>query len=185
MRKLLLVSMIGFGATTMAFADCKPEDVNGGVNMQAVIMNSEEGIKERKSMQTEIDNKNKEFTKKAEELRKLEEQLQSQKSLISEAERTKKIREYQEKAQNFQKDEMDFKRVMQEKEMKVTQRIYQEAAKIAQDLAKEKNYNTLVEQSSGVLLYARCYEEVTDEIIKRYNALKNKTPSTKGAKTQK
>ena len=50
------------------------------------------------------------------------------------------------------------------------QKILQNLAVVIEDVAKKKSYDLVFERGSGALLYASKIDDITDEVVKGYNA---------------
>jgi Skp family chaperone for outer membrane proteins len=88
---------------------------------------------------------------------------------MSEADKNKKMQEFQKKVQDYQTTKYNFQQMMQKEEGEATNKIYREASAEIQAIGKEKDYELVLEKSSGVLLYAKQAEDITEEVLMRYN----------------
>ena len=125
------------------------------VDMQAVILNVEEGKKARSELEQEIKAKEKELLGRKEELDKMNKDWKEQAPLLSEQARMKKQQEFQEKFMALRNDEMKFQGEIKRKEQMATQKIAVSVGKFVNDLAKNRGYEMVFEANSAGLLYLK------------------------------
>ena len=159
----------------------KAEAKYGIVDMQAVILNVEEGKQARANLEKEIKEKEKELVKKKEELDKMNEDWQKQKDLLSEQAKANKQKEFQEKFMGLRNEEMKFQNEIKGKEAQATQKIAASVSKIVNDLGKSKGLDMVFEMNSAGLVYLKDPVDLTKEAIAAFEdqAKKAKTSAKK------
>ena len=140
----------------------------GVVDMQAVIVNVEEGKEARASLEKEIKAKEKELQTKKSELDKLNEEWKKQAPLLSEDARLKKQQEFQEKFLTLRNNEMEFQANIKRKEQQATQGIAVKVAQVVESLAKNKKLEAVFETNSAGLLYLDEPVDLTKDVIAAY-----------------
>ncbi len=151
----------------------------GVVDMQAVILNVEEGKAARSGLEKEIKAKEADFQKKKEELDKLNKEWQSKAALLTEEARGNKQKEFQEKFMQYRNDEMAFRDEIKRKEQKATQGIAIKVAGMVEKMAAEKKLEIVFETNSAGLLYVQAPLDMTKEVIDRYTKEKPKSSDVK------
>ncbi len=140
----------------------------GIIDMQAIILNVEDGKTARTDLEKEIKGKEGEFTKRREELDKLNKDWQGQAALMSEEARMAKQKDFQEKFMSLRNDEGAFRDEVKRKEQKATQSIAAKVEGIVQKMAKEKGLDVVFEVNSAGLLYVNQPVDITKDVIDVY-----------------
>ncbi len=141
----------------------------GIIDMQAVILNVQEGKDARAALEKEIKGKEGEFTKRREELDKMNKDWQGQAALMSEEARMSKQKEFQEKFMSLRNDEGAFRDDVKKKEQKATQGIASKVEVIVQKMSKDKGLEIVFEVNSAGLLYINQPVDLTKEVIDQYS----------------
>ncbi len=151
------------------------------VDMQAVILNVEEGKAARGALEKEIKEKQKELGKRKEELDKMNEEWTKQAPLLNEQARMAKQKEFQEKFMGLRNDEMAFQEEIKKKEGLATQKIAMTVTKLVNDIAKSKSLEMVFETSSAGLVYLKDPVDLTKDVISAFEAQskKDKTEAKK------
>lgn len=140
----------------------------GIIDMQAIILNVEDGKTARADLEKEIKGKEGEFTKRREELDKLNKDWQGQAALMSEEARMAKQKDFQEKFMSLRNDEGAFRDDVKRKEQKATQAIAAKVEGLVQKMAKDKGLEVVFEVNSAGLLYINQPVDITKEVIDAY-----------------
>ncbi len=155
----------GLGFADVASAEGRKYAV---VDMQAVIVNVEEGKAARTDLEKEIKDKEKELQKQKEELDKMNDEWKSKASLLSEEARMNKQKDFQEKFLALRNAEMEFQANIKRKEQKATQTIAIKVAGLVEKIAKERSIEAVFEANSAGLLYLQEPVDLTKEVVDRY-----------------
>jgi outer membrane protein len=140
----------------------------GLIDMQAVILNVQEGKDARAALEKEIKGKEGDFTKRREELDKMNKEWQGQAALMSEEARLTKQKDFQEKFLSLRNDEQAFRDDVKRKEQKATQAIAGKVEGMVQKLAKDKGLEVVFEINSAGLLYVNDPVDLTKDVIDAY-----------------
>jgi outer membrane protein len=144
----------------------------GIIDMQAVILNVEEGKQARAELEKKIKAKESEFNKRREELDKMNKDFQGQSALLSEEARLNKQKEFQEKFLAFRNDEMAFRDAVKQDEQKATQGIAAKVEGMVKKLASEKGLDVVFEINNAGLLYLAQPVDLTKDVIANYGKKK-------------
>jgi outer membrane protein len=144
----------------------------GIIDMQAIILNVEEGKSARAELEKKIKAKEVEFNKRREELDKMNKDWQTQSALMSEEARLNKQKEFQEKFLALRNDEMAFRDSVKGDEQKATQGIAAKVESLVQKMAKEKSLDAVFEINNAGLLYINQPVDLTKDVIQAYGKKK-------------
>jgi outer membrane protein len=114
-----------------------------------------------------------------EELKKLKEELEKKALLLSEAARGDKERDYQQKLKEFQRYTKDVQEELQQQDADHTRRILEEIFKVIKAIGEDEKYTLVLEKTESSILYADDQIDLTDKIIKAYDARYAKGSSVK------
>ena len=160
----------------------------GVIDMQRIILSTDEGREARAALEKEMKAKEEEFRKKKEELDKLNKEWKDQAPLLSEEARIRKQQDFQEKLMSLRNDEMTFTNQLKQKEGQATQRIAMKVTSMMPEIAKDspKKVAGIFEVNSSGIVWLEDPIDFTDQVIKKYNETtksegKKGTESTKAA----
>lgn len=161
----LLSSIVAFAKTDTPSSTLKL----AVVDIQAAILQTDEGKKAKSNLEKDVEKKKKELLEKQKELKKLEEEYQAQQSILSDSDKMMKQKNFQEKLQSFQQDQFKMEQDMRKKEVEISQNIYKGLVQTIDKISKKKDYDFVFEKGSGALLYAKKFDDITNEVIQDYN----------------
>ncbi|MHB1398943.1 MAG: OmpH/Skp family outer membrane protein [Trichloromonadaceae bacterium] len=148
------------------------ENKIGYVDLQKALNTSEAG----KAAKEKISKKVKEYEgtidTRQKEIKKLKEELEKQAMLLSEDARGAKERDYQQKVKEFQRFTKDIQEELQQKDNEFTKQILEELFKVIKDVGEKEGYTLILEQSESSILYADEKVNLTDKVIKAFDAKK-------------
>ncbi len=150
----------------------------GVVDIQAVILNVEEGKAARAKLEKEIKNQEKTLKSRRAQIEKIGKEMQSKMALMSNEARMKKQKEVQAKLLKWRKDEYDFQSSIKKRENQATQQIAVRIAKLSEKISSEKKLSLVFEANSSGLLYVANPINLTKEIIDRYPKFVKTLPKT-------
>lgn len=142
----------------------------GIVDMQKVILNVSEGKAARAKLEEEIKKIDADLKKERDALNKMGKDIQGQAALLSEAARATKQQEFQEKFMELRNKEMKLQQEIKAKEQNATQDIAMKVAKMVEKMSQKQDFDAVFETSSAGLLYLKNPTNLTDEVIKTYEA---------------
>lgn len=171
LRLVLVVALSGLTSSLIAVTaqvQAKDNSKFAVIDMQAVILNVDEGKAARSELEAEIKKKEAEFAKQKAELDKMNEEWKGQAAVLSESARMKKQQEFQEKFLELRNAEMGFQQDIKRREQKATQKIAMGVAKLVEDISKAKGYEAVFETNSAGLLYLKDPVDLTKDVIAAY-----------------
>lgn len=146
----------------------------GYANLQKALNESEAGIKAKNDLKEADLKLEDEFKSKQEELKKMKDEIDKKSIAWNKETREKKEAEFKARVQEFQKAFMQKGDELNKKKSEAEAKIITELRDVVSSFAKEKGYTYIFEGSVGVILHAPADAEITDEIIKAYNAKRRK-----------
>ena len=175
----MMMALLVFNAEGVAVAKAGKDAKYAVVDMQAVIMNVEEGKKARSDLEKEIKAKEKELLSRKQELDKMNQEWKEQSPLLSEQARMKKQQEFQEKFMSLRNEEMQFQNEIKRKEQMATQKIAVSVSKYVNELARSRGYEMVFESNSSGLLYLKNPVDLTKDVIENFGGDKAKGKTAK------
>lgn len=154
------------------------------VDMQAAILQTEEGKSAKVKIEKEAQSKRDALIKQQEDLNTLGQEFQSQQGVLSDESKLERQKEIQSKMQALRTAQISFEQEVRRKEMEETQKIIESLQKIIDEMARKKGYDFVFERNSGALLYAPSVDDITAEVVKAYNS-RSPAKSTKSGKAAK
>ncbi len=183
MKKIAILAMMIFmvGVTIYAKQDLKI----GYVDLQKALNTVEEGKKAKKELEKVFEQKKKELADKERYLRDLKSQIETQGLVISKEAQQKKAEEFRMKYAEFQELLMKYQTEMQQKEFSVTKVILDHLKGIGAKIAKKEGYTMVLEKNEASIIYSIDGLDLTQKVIKQFNAEKKKAKKAKKAKKKK
>ena len=136
--------------------------VEAGIEMGPMVAR-EQLEREKATMQKEMDNKRK-------ELETLREELEKKGPLLTPEVRRDKQDLFERKRRDAARLADDFQKELERKESMLLQKVLQEVSGIIEKLGKERGYYLVVEKRGAGVIYASAEADLTDEIIRAYDA---------------
>jgi outer membrane protein len=140
------------------------------VDMQAAILQTEEGKIAKAKIEKEAESKRQDILNQEKDLKKLDDEFQAQQAVLSDDAKKSKQTEFQGKFQKLQGARMQFEQDVRQKEMQETQKIFQNLTSVIDDVAKRKGYDMVFERGAGAVLYAAKIDDITSDVVTSYNA---------------
>lgn len=171
MRGLVLVVLCAVCAvSTTVFA---AEGKLGYIDMQRALKGSEAGKEAQEQLAAKLKKYQDDINAKQDELKKLKDDLEKQGMLLSEAARAAKEKDYQQKLKEFQRFTKDAQEDMEGKDQEYTRKILEGMEKVIQEYGRKNGYTFLFVRNE-TMLYADEKADVTDEVLKLFNANRKK-----------
>jgi len=163
---LLLISTLIFTFSLPA----KEKVKIGVVDLQRILMESTAGKKAKKELNDFYEQKKKELAKKEEELNKLKDDIDKKLPLLDEKTKREKQMEFENKRLEFLQDAQESEKLLKEKDAELTQSIIKDVQEIVDDIADSEGYTFIFEKNEGGLLYFDKLTDITDQVLKKYEA---------------
>ncbi len=144
----------------------------GVINMQQVVRGSKAGKKAMAKLQKKFASVQKKLKAKQDKLKAFKKELDQKASLMNEESRVKKQRQLQRQFAEYRQDEEDAKVEMQQEEAKLMEPIVKKLEKIVVKLGKDEKYTLILEKNMPGMYYISPDADITDKVIKKFNATK-------------
>jgi outer membrane protein len=114
-----------------------------------------------------------EINVKQEDLKKLKDELEKQGMLLSDSARAAKEKDYQNKLKEFQRFTKDAQDELQGKDEEFTRKILEGMEKVIKEYGRQNGY-TFIYVKDERMLFADEKVDLTDEVLKQFNAARKK-----------
>ena len=152
----------------------------GFVDLRRALGETEEGKKARSTLKRDFDKKQKELDEQQEEIKKAAEDLKKKSTLLPAETVRQKEAELQERVVKVQQMYMRMQQDLAAKEEKATAPIVDRLHRIITKIAMAENFTAVLDRSAGVV-FAKSHLDLTNEVIRRFNAGEEKGSSGKKA----
>ncbi len=142
------------------------------VNFNAAVLQTAEAQKSLRTLQTRLAPKEEQLKALNSEVEGIRKQLEAGGNL-NDAERTTREHFLENKERQLQREAEDFKTDSQSESEQVFQRVAQKVYAFLQTFSQQRGYTLVIERGSDaspVVWYAAANMDITDELIKAYNA---------------
>jgi outer membrane protein len=168
MKKIVVALMALLLLAAPALADTKI----AYVDLQKALNLSKAGAQAKSDIGVQVKKYEAEFKTKQEKLMKMKGELEKQAALLSDSAKAEKEREFQKNVVDLQRFQKDIKQELQQKDAGLTKQILSELYVILQKIGKDGGYTMILEKNEGAIIYAVENLDLTNELIKTYNASK-------------
>ncbi|MBI5189999.1 MAG: OmpH family outer membrane protein [Nitrospirae bacterium] len=142
----------------------------GYVDFQKVQGDSKAGKDIIKSMETMLKDKQAQLDKRQDEIEKMMQEIEKQSSVLSSDVRKQKEEKLQKEYKDLQRFKSDSEEDLNKKKAELLKQMVEEIASVINKYGKEEGYTLILERS--VVLYAPEAVDITDRIVKAYDATK-------------
>jgi outer membrane protein len=167
----MVPGLVGAAQTSSPSGPARPQNV-ATVNFNAVVLQTSEAQKSLSALQTRFAPREEHLKALNSEVEALRKQL-SANSSVSDAERTTRERSLESKERQLQREADDLKTDSQVESEQIFQRVAQQVYEYLQTYSQQHGYTVVIERGSDtnpVVWYAAANTDITDELIKAYNA---------------
>jgi len=166
-----LILSLGAAAWAQNPAPTGPPKV-GVFDVRRAIIESEEGKKAAEKLQSHFTGRRNELQAMQAEVEKLQKQLREQEKALSDEARANLVRQIESKTKEFTRKNEDATNDFQQAEGQVINDIGQRIMKVLDEYARKNGYHVVLDFGSqqSPVLWASSTVDVTDEVIKLYNA---------------
>jgi outer membrane protein len=168
----VLVAGLGFAAAAQAQQPVKI----GVINSQQAFLNSAEGKKAQSQVQDQDTKLKTDLSRLDAEIKSLESRLASQRMTLSNEAALQLQSDLDKKTTARKRREEDGAREGQQIQLAFIQRIRGEMVGIIEGLAKEKGLDLILDLAESGTVYFNPTIDITDEVIRRYDAAKAAAP---------
>lgn len=176
--KLILILFPVFAGLTCAWGQNPPAPAApsfqpvrlGFINLERALAEVQEGKNLFGQLQAYIDRKNKELEAQRDEISKKQDQLRAQEKTLSDESKLEFQKDLEERRTRLTRFQEDTSKEIERQQNVNVQKIGQKMQPLIQAYAKEKNLTAIVIWSPQLYAYVDESANVTDDIIKRYDA---------------
>lgn len=162
--RFAVIAALLLGTTSALAEDFKL----GFVDMQRALNETDDGKKAKAALKKVFDQKQKELDEQQAALKKDIEDLDKKRTLLPADQVREKEGELQQRMQKVQQTYLRHQQDLSSKEQEATAKIYERMNKIIQKIASSENFSMIVDKSA--LVFAKPHLDLTNELIRRYNA---------------
>ena len=155
----------------------------GYVNLQQAVTEVEEGKAARDVLKKEFDQKQKMLDDKQNELKRMKDDLDKQMVVMSDEAKREKAVEFERKVNEMQQVYVQMQKDLQEREREMMKVIFDKMEAVIKDIATAEGYAYVFEQQNAGLMVAPPQANMTQELVRRYNAKYAKTGAAPAKKT--
>jgi len=178
MRKTLASLLIAGFVCSPALAWTEELKI-GYVDLQKALNESEAGKQAKEKFKGEVDRMEQSLEKRKQEVEKLKDELEKKGLLLKEEERESLERDYRQKMRDFERQYKDSQQELQIKDRDMTGRILEDLRQVIQNMGEQGSYTVILEGNNTVVLYGSKAIDLTDSVIRTYNARGSKVSSAK------
>ena len=170
MKKQSVLVAVFILLITVEFACGASEYKLAFVDLQKALNLCKAGQDAKEQFGKEVEQAEEKLSLKQEELKRLKEVLEKQSAMLNEETFKQKEKDYQAKLRDFKRLYEESQDELKAQDNEAVKEILAELVKVTQEYGKEKGFTFIFEKSESALLYADETREVTDDIIKIYDA---------------
>jgi len=151
------------------------------VNINKALNTSQAGERSKKILLAAKNQKESDLKAEQAQFQKLVEETRSNSMMLSDTAKANKEKELGDKENALRLEVQDAQRQLQEQERKLTDTIFSELRTVIAAIGQEQKYDLILEQgASQVILYTPLkFDDLTDEVIQRYDKMKAGEPEGK------
>ena len=142
----------------------------GYVDLQRALNDSNAGKRARDEFKVQVDKAQASLKKQKDELDGLREQLEKKSLVMKDEERRNMEKELARKGRDFERAYKDSQGDLQAKDNELTAGILRDLQKVIKEYGDKQGYTLILENSSNAVLYGAKDADLTDQIIKIYDA---------------
>lgn len=166
---LLLVVIISLMAGGYAYAATITMKV-GVVDLMKALNESDAGKKAKAELESVIRSKQAVINEKGKTIQKLKDELSKQSSVLSPEAQKSKQDELDRMMRDYQRMVSDSQSDVKQRESDLTDGILKGLRAVIKKIGQKEGYTMIMENAEGVILYSKKSLDLTDEVIKQYNA---------------
>jgi outer membrane protein len=149
------------------------------VDVQRALNECDSGKKAKGEFRAKIERLEERLSKQQQEVEALKGELEKKGMLMKEDERRNLQDEYERKAKDFERDYQDSKQELEKSDNEVTGGIVRDIARVIRSIGEKDNFTLVFEK--GSILWGAQSIDITDEVIRTYNALGPRVSSLEDA----
>lgn len=140
------------------------------VDMQRALNECDAGKRAKEQVKAKFEKSQEDLRRQREDLDRRKEEYERKAMVLKEEERRNLEKDLESRTLEFKRKFEDFQRDLKRTDAELTSSIVEDLYGVVRDYGAKNTYSLVLEASSGVLLYNDEAVDVTDEIVKLYNA---------------
>ncbi len=168
-----MTTALRLAALALALASApaaRAEQKLGYVDFQRAIKEVEEGKATGAALKKEADEKQRQLNARMDELRRLQEDFQKQAQILTPEARAAKAAEVERKTMETQETYMKLQQELSAKERDAMRPLADRLTAVAKEIAETDGFTMIFDRESAGLVYAPASLDLTNELIRKYNA---------------
>jgi outer membrane protein len=142
----------------------------GYVNLQQAVNEVDEGKKARDQLKKEFDQKQKVLDEKQNDLKKLKDDLDKQSVVMSDEAKRDKQMDFERRVMEVQGLFVQLQKELGDREREMMKGIFDKMELVIKEIAEAEGLTYVFEQQNAGILYAPQSMNVTNELVRKYNA---------------
>jgi outer membrane protein len=143
----------------------------GIIDLQKIIEESTVGKRSSVEMKSQGKKMEDVLKEKGAEIEELQKSLEQKGTVMSEAAREKKEQDLRDKITDLKSLQRRYQDVLRELNLNLSKQITQDVFKIVEKIGKREGYTLILDRRVGGIVYAPKAIDITDRVIKEYNAM--------------
>ena len=144
----------------------------GCVDIQKAMNECQAGIEAKKAINKEMEKLQKLFAERQKELQTMKESFEKQAPMLKPEARVAKEKDFEAKVRDYQRWLDDNKKEIQEKGQEMERTISQGLQRVIKKIGEDEGYTLVLEKNENIVLFASKAIDLTDRVIKTFDALK-------------
>jgi len=165
-----LVALLAFTGLTLGASAASAEVKVAYVDLQRALLEVEDGKKAKTELEKLKADRQKELDAAQTEVRKLKEAFDAQVQFMKPDVKQQKQMELAQKLQGLQQTFAEKQKELVRKEAELTKKIFGRMGKILATVGQKEGYTMIFEKTESSLLWAPKHLDLTNDLIRRYNA---------------
>ncbi len=140
------------------------------VDLQRALSETEDGQRAKAQLKRIFKRRQQALDKRQNDLKKMKEDIEKQREILSREQLQERMKQYQEAFVELQQTYVEYQRELATKEAQLTKGILERMQNILRRVGRDEGYTLIVERNEGGVVWAPNNLDVTDDLIRRYNA---------------
>jgi outer membrane protein len=164
-----LIALLLPSAPALAQDDSSPVRL-GYVDIQHAIRSVDDGRTAMTRLERELSRRQTQLDEREQELRRLTEELDRDLTMLDGDARRERLLSYQQQVEEYQRLYMTQQQELYQLEQEATREIVERMLRLVADIARERGLTMVFEKTRSALVWAADGTDLTDELIRRYEA---------------
>jgi outer membrane protein len=181
-RRTSLVALAVGALACLAVAPARASELRVAVvDMQRALNECDAGKRAKDQVKAKFEKSQDDLKRQREDLDRRKEEYERKATVLKEEERRNLEKDLEARSLEFKRKFEDFQRDLKRTDAELTSTIVEDLYGVVREYGAKNTYSLVLEASSGALLYGDNALDITDEIVKIYNANPKRSSSAKSA----